>query len=72
MECQVKSEMAAFDTNIKSTYSSISPPQIGRRGGGYCIFPACKYFAVISQEFEGVNCSDSYYFKKTQLLEADD
>ena len=37
-----------------------------------CILHANIYFAVIIQQFDGVNCYGSYYVRKTQLLEAED
>ena len=55
-----------------STYSRISPSQIGRDGGGHYMYPACKCVAVIIQEFDDVNPLGSFYVRKTQFLEAED
>ena len=58
IDYQAKFDMAAFNktSRICSTYSCISPFQIGRDGGGQYMYPACKYVAVVIQEFDRVNC----------------
>ena len=60
IECLAKFDMAAFNINIKNMlnlfmYITILD-QIGRDGGGQYMYPACKYVAVVVQEFDGVNC----------------
>ena len=38
--------------NVQPIQVGVSPSQIRRDDGGFYMYPACKYFAVIIQEFD--------------------